>query len=92
MAIFLMKRPVLAGMQDEYNDIVLIGDDPRALELSLKILTNARTIGLEIHPGKTKWMKNAFTRDYCLRMEGLVIEEVSPYIYLGQAITMCNDL
>ncbi|PIO73974.1 hypothetical protein TELCIR_04030 [Teladorsagia circumcincta] len=37
-------------------------------------------------------MKNTFTSDYCLLMEGSVIEEVSSYIYLGQAITMDNDL
>ncbi|PIO71061.1 hypothetical protein TELCIR_07046 [Teladorsagia circumcincta] len=75
--------------QGNVDDIVLMGDDPSALELSLKFLTNAaRSIRLEIHPGKTKWMKNTFTRDYCLCKEGSVIEEV----YLGQAITMDNDL
>ncbi|PIO72306.1 hypothetical protein TELCIR_05774 [Teladorsagia circumcincta] len=75
------------------NDIVLIGDDPNALELSLKILRNAaRTIRLKIHTGKTKWMKNTFTRDYCLRMESSVTEEVSSYVYLGQADTMDNVL
>ncbi|PIO53683.1 hypothetical protein TELCIR_24974, partial [Teladorsagia circumcincta] len=73
--------------------VVLIGDDPSALELSFKILSDAaRSIGLDIHPGKTKWMKNAFTRDYCSRMGGSNIEEVSSYVYLGQAITMSNDL
>ncbi|PIO75824.1 hypothetical protein TELCIR_02122 [Teladorsagia circumcincta] len=58
-----------------------------------KTLSNAaRSIGFEIHPVKTKWMKNAFTRDYCLRMGSSVIEEVSSYVYLGQAITISNDL
>ncbi|PIO74121.1 hypothetical protein TELCIR_03877 [Teladorsagia circumcincta] len=75
------------------DDIVLIGNDPSTLETSLKTLKMvAQSIGLEIDPGKTKWMKNTFTRDYFLRMEGSVIEEVSSYIYLGQAITMDNDL
>ncbi|PIO54054.1 hypothetical protein TELCIR_24591, partial [Teladorsagia circumcincta] len=75
------------------DDIVLIGNDPRELENSLELISNAsRSTGLEIHPGKTKWMKNNFTRDYCLRMKGSVIEEVPSYVYLGQAITMDNDL
>ncbi|PIO74625.1 hypothetical protein TELCIR_03365 [Teladorsagia circumcincta] len=75
------------------DDIVLIGNDPGILEASLKILKNvAQSIGLEIHKGKSKWMKNTFTREYCLRMESSVIEEVSSYIYLIQAITMDNDL
>ncbi|PIO54397.1 hypothetical protein TELCIR_24241, partial [Teladorsagia circumcincta] len=75
------------------DDIVLIGNDPSELENSLEILSNAsRSIGLEMHPGKTKWMKNIFTRDYCLRMKGTVIEEVRSYVYLGQAVTMDNDL
>ncbi|PIO53671.1 hypothetical protein TELCIR_24986, partial [Teladorsagia circumcincta] len=75
------------------DDIVLIGNDPRELETSLEILSNAsRSIGLEMHPEKTKWMKNNFTRDYCLHMKGSVIEEVPSYAYLGQAITMDNDL
>ncbi|PIO71347.1 hypothetical protein TELCIR_06756 [Teladorsagia circumcincta] len=75
------------------DDIVLIGKDPSELENSLEILSNAsQSIGLEIRPGKTKWMKNNFTRDYCLRMNGSIIEEVRSYVYLGQAITMDNDL
>ncbi|PIO54572.1 hypothetical protein TELCIR_24061, partial [Teladorsagia circumcincta] len=75
------------------DHIVLIGNDPRELENSLEILSSAsRSIGLEIHPGKTKWMKNNFTRDYCLRMKGSVIEGVPSYVYLGHAITMDNDL
>ncbi|PIO74559.1 hypothetical protein TELCIR_03424 [Teladorsagia circumcincta] len=75
------------------DDNVLIGNNPGILEASLKILKNvAQSIGLEIHPGKTKWMKNTFTRNYCLCMEGSAIEEVSSYIYLGQVITMDNDL
>ncbi|PIO76202.1 hypothetical protein TELCIR_01716 [Teladorsagia circumcincta] len=35
-------------------------------------------------------MKN--TRYYCLLMKGSVTEEVPSYVYLGQAITMDNDL
>ncbi|XGW21846.1 hypothetical protein V3C99_004647 [Haemonchus contortus] len=63
------------------DDIVLIGSEPSALENSLGILRNAASsIGLEIHPGKTKWMKNNYASDYCSRMEGSVIEEVSSYV------------
>ncbi|PIO55014.1 hypothetical protein TELCIR_23608 [Teladorsagia circumcincta] len=73
------------------DDIVL--NDPSTVETSLKILKNvAHSIELEILPGKTKWMKNTFTRDYCLRTEGSVIGEVSSCIYLSQAITMGNGL
>ncbi|KAK6061216.1 hypothetical protein COOONC_01120 [Cooperia oncophora] len=75
------------------DDIVLIGSEPSALESSLNILSEAsQSIGLVIHPGKTKWMKNNYTNDYRLCMKGSVIEEVSSFTYLGQAITMDNDL
>ncbi|KAK6039200.1 hypothetical protein COOONC_23295 [Cooperia oncophora] len=60
------------------DDIVLIGSEPSALESSLNILSEAsQSIGLVIHPGKTKWMKNNYTNDYRLCMKGSVIEEVS---------------
>ncbi|KAK6053555.1 hypothetical protein COOONC_08941 [Cooperia oncophora] len=43
------------------DDIVLIGSEPSALESSLNILSEAsQSIGLVIHPGKTKWMKNNY--------------------------------
>ncbi|VDO24903.1 unnamed protein product [Haemonchus placei] len=75
------------------DDIVLIGSEPCALESSLRILRNAASsTSLEIHPRKTEWMKNSFASDYCLRMEDSIIEEVSSYVYLGQAVTMDNDL
>ncbi|KAK6061019.1 hypothetical protein COOONC_01316 [Cooperia oncophora] len=62
------------------DDIVLIGSEPSALESSLNILSEAsQSIGLVIHPGKTKWMKNNYTNDYRLCMKGSVIEEVSSY-------------
>ncbi|KAK6056842.1 hypothetical protein COOONC_05648 [Cooperia oncophora] len=49
------------------DDIVLIGSEPSALESSLNILSEAsQSIGLVIHPGKTKWMKNNYTNDYRL--------------------------
>ncbi|KAK6035680.1 hypothetical protein COOONC_26815 [Cooperia oncophora] len=75
------------------DDIVLIGSEPSALESSLNILSEAsQSVGLVIHPGKTKWMKNNYTNDYRLCMKGSIIEEVSSFTYLGQEITMDNDL
>ena len=75
------------------DDIILIGTKPCDLEDSLRILCEAvRLTGLQIHPGKTQWMKNSYVEDYSLHLEGSVIEEVSSYVYLGQAITMDNDL
>ena len=76
------------------DDIVLIGNDPKSLETSLGLLCKAaREIGLEIHPGKTQWMKNRFVQgDDSLLLEGSNIELVTSYVYLGQSVTMDNDI
>ena len=75
------------------DDIVLIADDPSTLEQSLSALsTAANNIGLEIHKGKTQWMKNKFARDSAISLDGAQIELVSSYVYLGQSINMNNDI
>ena len=43
------------------DDIVLISKNPQDLEKMLQQLS--RKIGLEVHPDKTKWMKNEYCRN-----------------------------
>lgn len=75
------------------DDIVLISHEPQTLEQSLSALCAAcRKIGLEIHSGKTKWMRNKYSRDHSLTLEGSQIEQVTSYVYLGQSINMENDI
>ena len=75
------------------DDIVLIGNDPSELEQSLNALSlAANNIGLQIHKGKTQWMRNRFARDGTISLDGSSIDQVSSYVYLGQSINMTNDI
>ena len=47
----------------------------------------SRRIGLKIHRGKTKFMTNFETTDK-IKIEGIEIEKVDQYKYLGQTIVM----
>ncbi|KAI5739732.1 hypothetical protein M8J77_022721 [Diaphorina citri] len=76
------------------DDIILIAKTPQGLEDMLKQISGASNkIGLEVHPHKTQWMKNKYCRtEYTIHLNNTVIEKVDSYKYLGQTITMNNDL
>ncbi|KAI5735667.1 hypothetical protein M8J77_021140 [Diaphorina citri] len=76
------------------DDIILIAKTPQGLEDMLKQISGASNkIGLEVHPHKTQWMKNKYCRtEYTIHLNNTVIEKVKSYKYLGQTITMNNDL
>ena len=57
-----------------------------------RIHENCQKIGLSIHPGKTKWMKNAHCKTGIIKLNNQIIEEVNSYIYLGQSLQMNNDI
>lgn len=75
------------------DDIVLIAHSPKELEISMeKIKQNCQKIGLEIHPDKTKWMKNKHCKFQTVKLNNNIVEEVDSYTYLGQTIRMDNDI
>ena len=47
----------------------------------------SKSIGLKIHRGKTNFMTNLETTDK-MKIEGIEIEKVDKYKYLGQTIVM----
>ncbi|KAL1446028.1 hypothetical protein WDU94_012330 [Cyamophila willieti] len=75
------------------DDIVLISHNPKTLEEMLSsIHEEAQKIGLSIHPGKTEWMRNKYCRRQNIQLNNTPIREVSQYKYLGQILTMDNDI
>lgn len=76
------------------DDIILISETPKELETMLnQIHQESNKIGLEIHPQKTQWMKNNFCNtSYTITLNNTVIEKVDSYKYLGQTLTMNNDI
>ena len=60
------------------------------MEIQLNILNQeSRKIGLKIHRGKTKFMTNYETAQK-IEVEGIEIEKVDHYKYLGQTIAMAD--
>ncbi|EYC21713.1 hypothetical protein Y032_0018g3494 [Ancylostoma ceylanicum] len=75
------------------DDVVLIASKPETLQSLLNEMCHlTESIGLKIHPGKTKWMKNAHCDDFEIKLNNQLVERVEHYVYLGQAIRMDNDL
>ncbi|EYC32701.1 hypothetical protein Y032_0002g1052 [Ancylostoma ceylanicum] len=75
------------------DDVVLVASRPVTLQNLLnEICQLTESIGLKIHPGKTKWMKNAYCEDSEIKLNNQIVERVEHYVYLGQAIRMDNDL
>lgn len=69
------------------DDIVLLSADPHELQDMVNELNSAtRDIGLKINITKTKTMTN--TREPTnIQLEGIALEMVDSYVYLGQRIT-----
>ncbi|EYB84421.1 hypothetical protein Y032_0317g2333 [Ancylostoma ceylanicum] len=75
------------------DDVVLVASKPATLQSLLNEMCHlTESIGLKIHPGKTKWMKNAYCDDFEIKLNNQLVERVEHYVYLGQAIRMDNDL
>ncbi|KAK6730659.1 hypothetical protein RB195_007248 [Necator americanus] len=51
-----------------------------------------KRIGLRINRKKTQFMKNAYSEDGGVQLEGSQILETSSYLYLGRSINMENDM
>ncbi|EYC37180.1 hypothetical protein Y032_0817g2513 [Ancylostoma ceylanicum] len=75
------------------DDVVLVASKPETLQSLLNEMCHlTERIGLKIHPGKTKWMKNTHCDDFEIKLNNQLVERVEHYVYLGQAIRMDNDL
>ena len=58
------------------------------MEVQLNILNEeSKRVGLKIHRGKTKFMTN-FATTQKIEIEGIEIEKVEQYKYLGQTIAL----
>ncbi|EYC37410.1 hypothetical protein Y032_0793g2381 [Ancylostoma ceylanicum] len=74
-------------------DVVLVASKPETLQSLLNEMCHlTESIGLKIHPGKTKWAKNAHCGDFKIKLNDQLVERVEHCVYLGQAIRMDNDL
>ena len=70
------------------DDVALTTGKVKDMETQLnEINKESKKVGLKIHRGKTKFMTNHDT-DEKIHIEGIEIEKVNEYRYLGQSITM----
>ncbi|VDM39202.1 unnamed protein product [Toxocara canis] len=75
------------------DDVVVVAGDPEKLQKFLNELNNkAKKVGLSIHDGKTKWMKNAFCPQFTMKLGSENIELVEQYSYLWRIVQMNDDL
>ena len=72
------------------DDIILISEEPEEFQTMLNELNNeSKKIGLHMNIQKTKVMFNSSAdTDKDITLDGVTIEKVEHYIYLGQKITM----
>ncbi|KAI8522203.1 hypothetical protein Bbelb_019570 [Branchiostoma belcheri] len=70
------------------DDIILVATSPQELEEMLQDIHNAsKPVGLNMHLGKTKLMFNKHADKAPVLVNGVEIEVVDSYIYLGKKIT-----
>ncbi|EYC27374.1 hypothetical protein Y032_0009g681 [Ancylostoma ceylanicum] len=59
------------------DDVVLVASKPETLRSLLNEMCHlTERIGLKIHPGKTKWMKNAHCDDFEIKLNNQLVERV----------------
>ena len=70
------------------DDVALVTSTVEDMEVQLNILNEeSKKVGLRIHRGKTKFMTNSVTTQN-IEIEGIEIEKVEQYKYLGQTIAL----
>ncbi len=75
------------------DDIVLIAKTTSELQAMLtKLNTQSKAVGLQLNRMKTKFMRSENTPPGQILVEGVEIEEVKEYAYLGQIINMDRDM
>jgi len=74
------------------DDIVLISNNHTELQSMITELNNeSNHLGMKMNMKKTKVMFNKFAQQMPVHINGLVVEQVDEYVYLGQLVTMKND-
>ena len=75
------------------DDIVLVANNAGEMEEMLQDLnTKGKQVGLKINAAKTKIMQTAGMPKANLRVDGVLLEEVDSYVYLGQELNVHHDL
>ncbi|EPB80082.1 hypothetical protein ANCCEY_00770 [Ancylostoma ceylanicum] len=75
------------------DDIVLITRSPGdASEMLRRLDEEGSKAGLTINPSKTKVMRSAFSSPQPVLLQGVPLEDVSEYVYLGRLLNMDNDI
>ena len=70
------------------DDVALTTSSVEDMDVQLNILNEeSKRVGLKIHRGKTKCMTN-FATTQKIEIEGIEIEKVEQYKYLGQTIAL----
>jgi hypothetical protein len=74
------------------DGIVLISTNSLELETMINQLNEeSKKLGMKMNMKKTKVMFNKFTRQAEVQVNGISIEKVDEYVYLGQLVTMQSD-
>ena len=77
---------------DFADDIALLSHRHRDMqEKTNQLVTSAAKIGLKINVAKTKIMKINTRADEPITLDGISIEEVNNFVYLGSKITTDGD-
>lgn len=75
------------------DDVVLIAKNSRDLnEMLQELNAKGKEVGLKINAEKSKIMQTAGLPKANILIDGVVLEEVDSYVYLGQEVNMRHDL
>ena len=74
------------------DDILLVSHDPLELQTMIQELSvESKKAGLKMNIKKTKVMMSNQLQDHTIAVDGMTIEKVDSYIYLGKNITLENE-
>ncbi|WKX88155.1 hypothetical protein Q1695_008070 [Nippostrongylus brasiliensis] len=75
------------------DDTVLISNNTAEAEEMLSELNMAgRKIGLDMNMSKTQFMVNQWCDTGLVKLNGVILQRVDSYVYLGRELNMENDL
>ena len=74
------------------DDILLVSHDPQELQTMIRELNvESKKAGLNMNIKKTKVMMSNRLQDFTITVNGMIIEKVDSYTYLGKNITLENE-
>ncbi|EPB66637.1 hypothetical protein ANCCEY_14274 [Ancylostoma ceylanicum] len=75
------------------DDIVLISKNTKEMnQLINELNVVGKSIGLEINMKKTQTMANQWSDNLTIQLDGIPLQKVDSFVYLGREISMMNDL